>query len=310
MNYVFCCITMSSLLPFFAPLKKLLSLSFSSGIAHMLLAVTSFSLMNVFVKLAGRLPVMELVFFRCGISTVLSMAVLLAINENLTGSNHRLLILRGVFGTMALLTYFITVKEMPLGTAVTIQYLSPIFTTIIALFFLNEKVKHIQWLFFLISFAGVVMIKGFDSRVSFWCLGIGVISAICSAIAYNFVRTLSSREHPLVVVLHFQLLGTLTGLAFSVFDWVQPQGWEWFYLLMIGLTTQLGQVHLTKALQKDKVAKVSIIQYIGVVFAVVFGIFIFDEHYSVAALAGLALVVAGVVLDVWIRSKPEVISPE
>ncbi len=296
---------MSSLLPFFAPLKKLLSLSFSSGIAHMLVAVVSFSLMNVFVKLAGRLPVMELVFFRCGISTILSMAVLLSIRENLIGNNHRLLILRGVFGTIALLTYFVTVKEMPLGTAVTIQYLSPIFTAIIALFFLNEKVKPVQWLFFLISFSGVVLIKGFDSRVSLWCLGIGLFSALCSAIAYNFVRTLSGREHPLVVVLHFQLIGAITGLAFSIFDWGQPQGWEWFYLLMIGITTQLGQVHLTKALQKDKAAKVSIIQYIGVVFAVGFGIFIFNEHYSMAALSGLALVVAGVVLDVLSGSKKQ-----
>lgn len=276
----------------------------------MLLAVISFSLMNVFVKLAGRLPVMELVFFRCGISTILSMVVLLSIKENLIGSNHRLLILRGVFGTIALLTYFITVKEMPLGTAVTIQYLSPIFTTIIALFFLNERVKHIQWLFFLISFAGVVLIKGFDSRVSMSCLGIGILSALCSSIAYNFVRILSGREHPLVVVLHFQLIGAITGFAFSLFDWVQPQGWEWFYLLMIGITTQLGQVHLTKALQKDNVAKVSIINYLGVVFAVGFGIFIFDERYTLISLAGLALIVAGVVLDVWISKKYVAGSPQ
>ena len=269
----------------------------------MILAVVSFSLMIVFVILAGRLPVMELFFFRCGISTLLSMAVLLSIKENLIGNNHRLLVLRGVFGTMALLTYFITVKEMPLGTAVTIQYLSPIFTAIIALIFLSEKVRNIQWLFFLISFSGVVLIKGFDSRVSFWCLGIGLFSALCSAIAYNFVRTLSSREHPLVVVLHFQLICTFTGLAFSVFDWVQPQGREWFYLLMIGITTQLGQVHLTKALQKDKVANVSIIQYLGVVLAVGFGMVIFEEHYSVAALMGLALVVGGVVLDVLMRKR-------
>lgn len=296
---------MSSLLPFFAPLKKLLSLSFSSGIAHMLVAVVSFSLMNVFVKLAGRLPVMELVFFRCGISTILSMAVLLSIRENLIGNNHRLLILRGVFGTIALLTYFVTVKEMPLGTAVTIQYLSPIFTTIIALLFLDEKVRPLQWLFFIVSFAGVVMIKGFDSRISMTCLATGVFSAIASAVAYNFVRTLSGKEHPLVVVLHFQLIGALTGLAFSAVNWVQPAGWEWLYLLMIGLTTQLGQVHLTKALQKDHVAKVSIMQYLGMVFAVGFGVLIFKEHYSVASLAGLALVVAGVIMDVLSGSKKQ-----
>lgn len=272
----------------------------------MLLAVVSFSLMNVFVKLAGRLPVMELVFFRCGISTILSMAVLLSIKENLIGHNHRLLILRGVFGTIALLTYFITVKEMPLGTAVTIQYLSPVFTAIIAMVFLNEKMRHVQWFFFLISFTGVVLIKGFDSRISMWCLAVGILSAVCSAIAYNLVRSLSGREHPLVVVLHFQLIGAITGLAFSVFDWVQPQGWEWFYLLMIGITTQLGQVHLTKALQKDKVARVSIIQYAGVVFAVLFGIIIFNEHYSFLSLFGLVLVVAGVVLDVWTRKERNV----
>jgi drug/metabolite transporter (DMT)-like permease len=291
------------LLLFFAPLKKYLFLSFSSGILHMVVAVISFSLMNVFVKLAGRLPVMELVFFRCGISTFLSLAVLISIKENPVGNNHRLLILRGVFGTIALLTYFITVKEMPLGTAVTIQYLSPIFTAMLAMVFLKEKIRNLQWLFFLISFSGVVLIKGFDPRISAGCLATGIFSALASAAAYNFIRTLSGKEHPLVVVLHFQLIGAVTGLMFSVFGWVNPQGWEWFYLLMIGITTQLGQVHLTKALQKEKAASVSIIQYLGVVLAVVFGVFIFHEHYSLASLIGLAMVVAGVVMDVWMRSS-------
>jgi len=283
--------------------KQLLFPDFQSGTKHMLLAVGSFAIMNLFVKFAERLPVMELVFFRCGISTVLSIGILRLIKINWTGSNKKLLILRGVFGTLALLTYFATIKKMPLGTAVTVQYLSPVFTTVIAFFFLSEKIRPVQWLFFLISFAGVAIIKGFDTRISFLYLGIGILSAVFSALAYNLVRTLSGKEHPLVVVLHFQLIGTITGLAFSVFNWVTPYGIEWFYILMIGISTQLGQEHLTRAYQKDKAAKVSIINYLGVILAVAFGFYFFDETYTILSLSGVLLVTAGVIFDVWFRIK-------
>ena len=73
------------------------------------------------------------------------------------------------------------------------------------------------------------------------------------------------------------------------------------FLILIGVFTQLGQLNLTKALQQDKVANVSIINYTGIIYAIVAGYFIFGEHYGAGSFAGIVLVIAGVLLSMIYR---------
>lgn len=267
--------------------------------------------MNVFIKKVSHLPAMEIVFFRCLVSMVMCFVIIFQEKADWKGSNRKLLLARGLFGTLALYTFFVTIQNIPLGTAVTIQYLSPVFTTIIAIFFLNEKVKALQWLFFAISFAGVLVIKGFDSSISLAMLAIGITSALASGFAYNMVRSLKEKEHTMVVVLHFQLIGAVTGLLFTLFNWQTPVGIEWFYLIMIGVCTQLGQVNLTKALQREKIANVSIFNYLGILYALVFGIVLFGEQYAGLTIWGIALVVGGVLLNYFYqRSQNKLVAEE
>ena len=264
----------------------------------MLLAAFWFALMNVFVKKVSHLPAMELVMFRCSISSAFCFAGMYRDNVSGTGSNKKLLLLRGFFGTAALYLYFLTVQQMPLGTAVSVQYLSPVFTVIIASVLLKEKIIPVQILFSLISFSGVLFIKGFDPRVSLFYLGIGILSSIFSSFAYNMIRSLSGREHPLVVVLHFQLLAAVIGFVCTLFNWVTPQGMDWLYLFLVGATTQLGQMAMTRSLHKEKISKVSILTYTGIIYALLFGYFFFDESYGLMAIFGMILIVGGVVLNI------------
>ena len=110
-----------------------------------------------------------------------------------------------------------------------------------------------QWLFYGIAFAGVFVLKGFDSRVSTLYLLIGIVSAICSGMAYNLrapsprARRADRRRAP------FPARGHRGRAASSVcFNWRTPLPWEWFCLLMCGVLTQVGQVCLTKALQAER----------------------------------------------------------
>jgi drug/metabolite transporter (DMT)-like permease len=263
----------------------------------MLLATFWFALMNVMVKNLAHLPTSELVFFRCGVATCIGFIALHRAKVDWLGSNRTLLLLRGLFGTIALYAFFYTVQHMPLGTAVTLQYLSPIFTTIFAIFLLNEHVRPIQWLWFAISFCGILVIKGVDTGISWALLGVGIFSAVFSALAYNMVRTMREKEHPLVVVLHFQLLGAIVGGIVSVFNWKQPIGMDWIWILLLGILTQLGQENLTRSLQLENMAKVTILNYLGVGYAILFGWMFFNETLVFAEFMGMLLVVAGIVLN-------------
>jgi drug/metabolite transporter (DMT)-like permease len=264
----------------------------------MFLSTAAFFAANVCVKQVAHIPAMETVFFRCTVATAICVYGLRRANASLVGNNHLLLLLRGLFGTTALFFFFTTLQHMPLATAQTIQYLSPVFTAAIAIFVLKEGVLPMQWMFYAMAFAGVLLIEQLDARISFVYLLMGIISAFCSGVAYNLVRSLRGREHPLTVVLHFQLVGAVAGFVSLYFVWQTPVGLDWLYLLCVGIFSQLGQIFLTHALQSEKIASVAIINYTGLVYAIVIGWALFGEAQTLVSLAGMSLVVLGVMCSV------------
>lgn len=246
---------------------------------------------------------MEVVFFRCLIASIFCFIGLQRIGADWRGTNRALLFARGFFGTTALYLFFVTLQKIPLATAMTIQYLSPIFTSAIAIFILGESVRRLQWLFYAVAFSGVLLIERFDPSVSPLYLAIGIFSAFCSGVAYNLVRQMREREHPLTVVLHFQLVGVAVGGISLLFEWKTPVGRDWLFLLLIGVFSQLGQIFLTDALQREKAAGVAIINYTGLVYAIFFGTFFFGEQIVPATLAGMAMVVLGVLLSIFFAKR-------
>ncbi len=267
----------------------------------MLLATFFFSLMNVAVKLVPHIPAVEVVFFRSVVSLVLSVGMLKVSKVSLWGTNKKLLILRGASGALALISYFRLIQEIPLASATTILFLSPVFATIIGIFFVKEEVKPIQWFFFIISFAGIVMVKGFDARIGIIYLLMGFSSSLFSGIAFNCIRKLNTSEHPLVIIFYFPLITLpITGI-WIYFNWVLPQGMDWFVLFMVGVLTQIAQYFMTRSFQSEEISKVASLRYLGIVYALIFGFVFFDERFNPLVYFGMALTIFGVVLNIWFK---------
>lgn len=282
----------------------------SVGAKAMFVSSFSFSLMNIFVKQLSHLPPMEIVFFRCVVSAIFCLISLRGTNANLLGNNRLLLFLRGASGTTALFFFFLTIQNVPLASGVTLSYTSPIWTTILAIFLLNEPVKGLQWIFYAISFLGVFVIKGFDANFPTIYFVTGLSAAFFSGVAYNLVRTLKGSEHPIVIVFQFQVVGIIAGFIYVLFDWKTPMGWDWLYLLGTGILTQIGQVYLTKALQAEAVGQVSIINYTGIIYAIFFGWLIFGELLTLQELVGILLVIGGVVLSIFYNKRQPILVEE
>lgn len=268
------------------------------GILYMLLATFLFAWMAVFVKLLPEIPVMEIILFRSVISLALCWVSLRRQGINLFGHRRPLLILRGLAGALALGMNFYLLQEIPLATASTLTYLAPITTTLIGIYFVGEKVSPLQLAFFALSFMGVLVVQGFDTRVSGFHLGIGVITSLMMGVAYNCVRKLSSSEHPLVIIFYFPLMALPIAGTASYFVWVQPQGWQWFYIVMVGVTTQLAQYFMTRAYQLAEISTVSIVNFTGIIFSIVLGLILFKEQFNLLTYGGMLLVLLGVVLNV------------
>ncbi len=278
---------------------------FSPGVRYMLLATFLFACMNVLVKMVSHIPAVEAVFFRSLISLVMSYSVLRIQKVNMWGNNHKWLIARGAFGAVALVLYFTLLQDIPLATAITLQFLSPIATAILGMLLLREKVWTLQWFFFLITFIGMLIISGFEARMEPIHLLMGIIAAVGSGMAYTIIRKLSYSEHPLVIVLYFPLVTLpITGIL-SVFDWVQPTGWDWLVLLGIGVLTQFAQYFMTKSYQAEEVSKVANLNYLSIIYALSFGFFFFGETFNLLTYVGMVLVIAGVILNVWYKQRKQ-----
>lgn len=269
----------------------------------MLLSVVGFALMQLMVKFLHRLPTTELVLFRSLISLLLSLQFIWRKKIPLWGNNKKFLILRGLFGVTALSLFFYTLQRMPIGSALTLQYLSPIFTALFGIVLLGEKVRRWQWLFFLISFGGIVLIKGFDPNITPLLFVLGIISSAFAGLAYNCIRILGKTDHPVTVVFYFPLIATPIMAVFAFFQWETPLGWEWLFLLLMGLFTQVGQIYMTKALHAVELNTITSFKYLGVAFALGFDVLIFKVTYAPMALIGIGLVLLGVLLNILYKAR-------
>lgn len=273
----------------------------------MFFSTFSFAMANVFVKQLSNMPVMEIVFFRSVVAGLFCYIGIRKAKVSWKGNNKKYLVFRGVAGTTALVLFFITIQNIPLASATTIQYLSPIFTATIAIFFLKESVKYLQWFFYAIAFSGVLMIKSFDPRVSLFYLIIGIIAAFGSGVAYNFVRKLRDSEHPLVIILYFQIIGLAVSVPALFFIWETPIGLDWLYLLLVGVFSQFGQVFLTNAFSREKAASVAIIVYSGLIYAISIGWYFYDEKQTLFTFLGMLLVVVGVISSIIYGKRQKVL---
>ena len=272
-------------------------LNWSKGKSYMLASAGFYAILNLCVKQLSHIPAPELIFFRSVISFAICSVGIFHAGVSFFGKNHKWLIVRGIAGIMALWLYFTSIQHMPLASAVSIQYTSPVFTAILATFLLSEKMSVWKWLFFFLSMAGVFFIKGFDGRVSFVYLMVGLTSAMFSGLAYNAVRKLNVQEHPLVIIMYFPMLAIPVTGAFCLFNWVQPAGMEWWLILLMGLCTQAGQFCMTRAIQLERLEQVTFLNYTGIIFALGLGYLAFNETFELFSLIGMGMIMAGIFLN-------------
>jgi drug/metabolite transporter (DMT)-like permease len=290
------------------------------AILFILLSGICFFVVNFFVKMLGqpesapitglqKYPAHELVFARSLISFSISFVIIRYRKLPLFGNNRRWLLLRGTAGMVALTLFFFTLHELPLAIASVLQYLSPLFTVMIAHQLFKEQVNKWQYIASLLAFSGVVLI-GISSLTEavtgkeldlFWMF-MGIISAFLSGVAYNAISKLKTTEEPINIVIYFPMLALPITGVWCLFDFTFPRGIEWLLLLTIGIFTQMAQILMTKAFMFGQTAVVAPFQYVGAIYALISGWFIFNERLSMWNLVGISVILIGVLLGTIMRN--------
>ena len=269
----------------------------------MLLSTLSFALMNALVKHLVNYSTFQLVFFRSIGSLIITFGYLKAQNIPQWGNQKKWLILRALMGSISMILFFGAVHYISIGSAVTLRYTSPIFAAVLAVFFLKEKIKPLQWLFFGSAFIGVYLIKSYDPSGSNIGVLLVLLASFFSAIVYILISKIGKGDHPVVVVHYFMLMATVLGGIGSFFFWRTPSIEDIGLLLSLGLFGFFGQLFMTQAFQNAEAHLVAPFKYVEVVFTLFFGIFVLYETYDLYHFLGTFLVIGSLILNVLYRSR-------
>ena len=263
------------------------------GFFYMFISVCAFSLMDVIVKWSDDYPVGQVLFFRgfFGIIPILFLIPKDRYVDFYKTTRPMLHFKRCLAGLIALVAIFIALRNLPLATVVSISFAAPIFTTIFSIFMLNEKVGFYRWLAVIVGFVGIVIISepGFSSLNFYYiypiifCLGLSYV-----AIA---IRKLSSTE-PVWLISFFFSFSIMILSFFSFYqNWILPSFIDLFLLSMIGILGGLANLWLSQSYKFSEVSLVTPLKYLALIFAIIFGYFIWEEIPTLKTLLGAALVI-------------------
>ena len=259
----------------------------------MFISVCAFSLMDVLVKWSDAYPVGQVLFFRgfCGIIPILFLIPRDRFLDFYKTTRPLLHFKRCLSGLIALVAIFIALRNLPLATVVSITFAAPIFTTIFSIFLLKEKVGLYRWLAVLVGFVGIIVITepGFSSLNLYYiypiifCLGLSYV-----AIA---IRKLSTTEPVWLISFFFSFSITILGLLSLFQGWVMPNFLDLFLLSMVGILGGLANLWLSQSYKYSEVSLVTPLKYLALVFAIIFGYFIWSEVPTLKTLMGALLVI-------------------
>ena len=264
----------------------------------MFLCVCAFSIMDLIVKWSEHYPLGEVLFFR-GFFGLLFYFFIIP-KERLKDFYYTkrvgLHFLRCTFGLIALLAIFTALRNLPLATVVSISFAAPIFTTIFSIFFLSEKVGFFRWLAVFVGFIGIVIIAepGFSSLNIYYvypiifCLGLSYVAIT--------IRQLSTTEPVWLISLNFSAAITLASIFTIPFGWIMPNIKDLILLSLIGVFGGVANLWLSQSYKFSEVSLVTPLKYLALVFAIIFGFFIWDEVPTFKTLLGASLVIISSVI--------------
>jgi len=263
------------------------------GFLYMFISICAFSIMDLIVKWSENYPIGEVLFFR-GFFGMIPIFFLIPKERyfNFYKTNRPFLHFRRcVSGLVAIVAMFIALRKLPLATVVSITFAAPIFTTIMSIFFLSEKVGLYRWLAVLVGFIGILIISepGFSSLNFYYiypiifCLGLSYV-----AIA---IKQLSSTEPVWLIGLYFSFSIMIMSFFTLPQGWIMPNLKDLFLLCMVGILGGLANLWLTQSYKYAEVSLVTPLKYLALLFAIFFGYIFWDETPTIKTLLGAALVI-------------------
>ncbi len=267
----------------------------------MIVASLLFACMGVCVKLgAAHFSTGELVFYR-GFVGFLLMALLVRWQRIPPATPHwRLQLSRGLSGTLSLMCYFFALGVLPLATAVTLSYTSPLFVALLLVLWFREPIGRGVFAAVGLGFVGIVLLLKPTLQAEQWhgaLVGLG--AGLLASLAYVNVRELGRAGEPEAsTVLWFSAVTSLFGVAWALAAGPLHaiDGPRAAIILGVGGFGGCAQLAMTRAYRYGKTVVSANLSYSTVIFSSLFGVALWDERLPWTAVSAIAIIIASGIL--------------
>ena len=272
------------------------------GYVFIAISALSYSFMSIFVKLAGEeLATIQIVFVRGVLTLLFTYIILIKKNIPPLGNNRKVLIIRGLVGSIALFFVYDSLQRFSLPEATVIQYLYPIFTALFAGMIISEQITKKIYLSIIFGLLGVYIILDFPFSKIEAVPQLDIIIALSGAgltgFSYVMVKKASNlQESPYVIMFYFPLLTVPLSVFFLIGNWETPSILMWIYLIFIGITSQIGQIFLTFGYELLPASRAAMTSYLQVPFSVTAGIIIFNDIITVNFIFGTIIILSTILM--------------
>ena len=261
----------------------------------MLVAALGFAIMGALVKVASlKFGAAELVFYRSlfGLLTIWLYITVkkLPLATPVMGKQMS----RALVGFASLVLFFYSIANLPLATAITLNYTSPLFLAVFTPFLLHEKPKKTLLLSIIIGFIGISLLLKPTFNYENWFAGLlGLLSGIGTALAYVHVKQLGAANEPdWRTVFYFTLVSSIGAGLWMLFDHFQSMnGQDLLILIGMGLSATIAQLAMTRAYRTGDTLVVASLAYATVLLASLFGGIWWGEHLSLNAWFAITLII-------------------
>ena len=287
------------------------------GSLWMLVAALGFAIMGALVKIgAQKFSSAELVFYRSLFGLMVIWVYIYTQKLSLATPVMYKQMSRAVVGFASLILFFYAIAHLPLATAITLNYTSPLFLALFTPFLLHEKPKKTLLIGLVIGFIGIsLLLKPSFSQKDWLAASLGLLSGMGAALAYIHVKQLGQANEPdWRTVFYFTLVSTIGAGLWMLFA---PQGilssifgathlntfhhldWQDLLLLLgLGLTATIAQLAMTRAYRTGDTMVVASLAYVTVLLASLFGVLWWHEHLSLDAWIAIALIILSGIIGI------------
>ena len=274
----------------------------AKGIICIIIAAMGFSLMTFFVRLSGDLPTMQKAFFRNAFALVIAVSALIINKEkfSIPKEFRSDIFFRCLFGTTGLIANFYAIDRLNLADANMLNKLSPFFAILVSIIILKEKPSKMDILATIIAFIGALfIIRPTGSNLELVPALIGLYGGFGAGTAYVFVRSAGKKgaKTPIIVTC-FSLFSCILTLPFMVFSYAPMSPKQWLILILAGLSAAVGQFAITTAYRFAPAKKLSVFDYVQVIFAALWGFLFLHEVPVPLSIIGYVIII-GIAVIRW-----------